>query len=507
MFDPYLAWLNIPADQRPPTLYQLLGLRPGESSPKAINEAAEQRAEHLRGFLMTEQYDLVKFVQAEVAQARRVLLDPIKKEAYDAELLAANKPTPLPPKRGIGLPIVVGLLIGVVVLGGLVVAGGVAAVVFLMKPIAEIEGPHQAEVKDSGSKAPPKSTLPQQLPKKDDEPPDKDKQPKGDDKKPDPEVPMPANLGDAPRTLKAERSLYAIAILAGGSRALVRSDALELWDLERGLQVRTLDAAKPGLFGPVTVTPDGRWAVSCSGGEALAHIYDLRIGIPLGDLKGHYREIRSLAITPDGKQILTGAGSTEGKPKSKTVIHEDTTVRLWETATQKLLHTFPGHTTPVTQVAFVPGTPLALSCSGDALIVWNLEERREVRRLPGATSGNRGLAVSSDGAFAVSGSDDGNVRLWDLKSFQQIADKAIHKGAVTTLAWSAKGNYIASGSADATVRVWDGRTMAEVAVLTGNEVTVSGVAFTPDDRHLVSVGMDKTLRIWPMAWVEQQRKK
>ena len=38
-FDPYHKWLGIPKNQRSPTLYQLLGIMPGESDLEVIEEA------------------------------------------------------------------------------------------------------------------------------------------------------------------------------------------------------------------------------------------------------------------------------------------------------------------------------------------------------------------------------------------------------------------------------------------------------------------------------------
>lgn len=38
-FNPYRVWLSIPAESRPPTHYQLLGISPDEHDPTVINAA------------------------------------------------------------------------------------------------------------------------------------------------------------------------------------------------------------------------------------------------------------------------------------------------------------------------------------------------------------------------------------------------------------------------------------------------------------------------------------
>ena len=49
-FDPYHKWLGIPADEQPPSLYRLLGLRPFESDADVIDTAADQRMSLLKTF-------------------------------------------------------------------------------------------------------------------------------------------------------------------------------------------------------------------------------------------------------------------------------------------------------------------------------------------------------------------------------------------------------------------------------------------------------------------------
>ena len=49
-FDPYHKWLGIPKTQRPPTLYQLLGLAQGETDGEVIEEAVIRQTTHLRAY-------------------------------------------------------------------------------------------------------------------------------------------------------------------------------------------------------------------------------------------------------------------------------------------------------------------------------------------------------------------------------------------------------------------------------------------------------------------------
>jgi hypothetical protein len=92
MFDPYHKWLGIPKNQRPPTLYQLLGIAPGEADPEVIDEAAIRQTAHVRTYQIGAHSEDCTKILNEIAQARATLLNPAKRKQYDATL--AKKAAP-----------------------------------------------------------------------------------------------------------------------------------------------------------------------------------------------------------------------------------------------------------------------------------------------------------------------------------------------------------------------------------------------------------------------------
>lgn len=89
-FDPYHQWLGISKDQRPPTLYQLLGVAPEETDLNVIEEAARQRASHVRSFQSGPHAEVNRRLVKEITQALMVLLHPAQRQEYDAQLLAQS---------------------------------------------------------------------------------------------------------------------------------------------------------------------------------------------------------------------------------------------------------------------------------------------------------------------------------------------------------------------------------------------------------------------------------
>ena len=71
-----------------------------------------------------------------------------------------------------------------------------------------------------------------------------------------------------------------------------------------------------------------------------------------------------------------------------------------------------------------------------------------------------------------------------------------HQSGVLSVAVTPDGRYIVSGSQDKTVRVWERDTGKEVQKLTGHHDWVTSVAVTPDGRYIVSGSLDQTVRVW-----------
>ena len=87
--------------------------------------------------------------------------------------------------------------------------------------------------------------------------------------------------------------------------------------------------------------------------------------------------------------------------------------------------------------------------------------------------------------------------LWSIDLMDDDAQTiAEHLGQLTSLAVLPGEERLISGSEDRTIRLWDLRTMEEVMDLRGHLDTVSWLAVTPDGATIFSVADDYTLRSW-----------
>jgi WD40 repeat protein len=185
------------------------------------------------------------------------------------------------------------------------------------------------------------------------------------------------------------------------------------------------------------------------------------------------KEIRALAVSPDGKYALTGLA--------------DHTLKLWDIARGKELRTFTGQTGPINSVAFSPDGKLGLSASEDATLrLWDLETGQQVRIFTGHKGPVNAAAFSPNGKYIISGSEDQTLILWDAISGEALVTLTGHTGSVLSVAISTDGKYALSGSADTTLKLWDLGDERELRTFTGHDCAVKFVAFLPGSRTAVS---------------------
>ena len=118
---------------------------------------------------------------------------------------------------------------------------------------------------------------------------------------------------------------------------------------------------------------------------------------------------------------------------------------------------FEGHTGWIRGVIHLPGGQRIMTCSDDgSLRVWNLKTGEQI-----GNSWRDGenevfaLALSLDGKKVVCGCVDGAVELWDIDTGKIIAKWTGHTRYVISVCWNQDCGRVVSASGDGTARVWD----------------------------------------------------
>jgi hypothetical protein len=250
-------------------------------------------------------------------------------------------------------------------------------------------------------------------------------------------------------------------------------------DMITGAIIQPLAAQKDYVYS-VAVTPDGRYVVSGSGDNTV-RLWELATGKEVRQFKGHQRQIYSVTVTPDGKYAVSGS--------------PDETMRLWDLATGQEVPPFTGHQSTVNSVAVTPDGKYVVSGSGDRTVrLWDLATGK-VRQFNGHEGVVYSVAVTPDGKYVVSGSGDRTVRLWDLAT-GEVRKFEGHEWGVYSVAVTPDGKYVVSGGGDGTVRLWNLATGEQVRKFEGHKLAVFSIAVAPDGKYVVSGSRDKTVRVW-----------
>ena len=299
------------------------------------------------------------------------------------------------------------------------------------------------------------------------------------------------------------QSRVSVAAVSSDPRYGVTGDdsgRLVLWQISTDDPAGLVLEGHTGEITDVAFTPDGNRMISVST-DSTARLWTVGKGIKESvKVLQHADEVTRLAISGDGKWLLTGAL---------------TKAALWKLSSPgKPIKTLSKHESDITAVAMGPKGKWAATGSADHRAV--LYDLTEPKRPATVTLRNHSdtisvMAFQPTGKWLATGSDDKTIRLWDLESMHPDEGSKVlpdHEGGITELLWSPDGNWLLSASNDGAIRLWDmrkdiGEMIEQVIVLDGHSTVVPALGLVPGDadqglRTVVSASYDGTARVWPL---------
>jgi WD40 repeat protein len=269
----------------------------------------------------------------------------------------------------------------------------------------------------------------------------------------------------------------AVAFRQDGHRlaAACRDRTVRVWDANTGRLVRILPR-QSNEVATVAYSPDGRYLATATTNLFDPHAYerepgevklwDADTGREIRTLGGHTAGVFDVAFSPDGRYLASACA--------------DKIVRIWDiTDLSRKARMLPGHEGHVRRVVFLPPDGRHLATAGGMSFaapggipstfgevkIWDLATERVLHKLRGHTDRVRGLACSSDGRRLATASDDRTIKLWDTTTGEEVFSLRGHTAGVLSVAFSPDGLRIVSGSIDRTAIVWDTIPLTANAVL------------------------------------------
>ncbi len=162
---------------------------------------------------------------------------------------------------------------------------------------------------------------------------------------------------------------------------------VQIWDTTTGEELIALQ--KP--------IGDNIWSVSEQNGKRVVNnpLKNERNGRP-----------STLVFSPDGRLLACGS--------------EDSTIKLWNSVTGKLIATFTGHLSTVGTLAFSPdSSTLASGCEDGTVRFWDTKKRKPMQNRITGHMLMRTASLLNDGSKLASISSDGILTVWNLKKSQK----------------------------------------------------------------------------------------
>jgi WD40 repeat protein/predicted Ser/Thr protein kinase len=251
-------------------------------------------------------------------------------------------------------------------------------------------------------------------------------------------------------------------------------------------------------------------------GDGTAELWRTDSLEPIGSSLNHQKAINTIALSTDGRSVLTGSA--------------DGTARLWDLIGGAQGSTTHGQGSQTSSVLrpldpwFLAPDPLfvlrhqdsvysvAFSPDGNTLLTGSFDQTAQLwDRTSGKRLGPemrhhhrvRAAAFSPDGKTLVTGTLDGTAQRWQAATGKKLGPALQHKGSITVVTFSPDGSKILTGSIDFTAQLWDAVTGMPLGRPLKHRAAVSAATFSPDGSIILTGSMDFTAQTWEVVTGKQ----
>ncbi|KAG9445748.1 hypothetical protein H6P81_011876 [Aristolochia fimbriata] len=285
------------------------------------------------------------------------------------------------------------------------------------------------------------------------------------------------------------------ALSAQRKKRQIPESLMAVDDLRRFTQISSHPlhkTSKPGILS-IDIHPS-KDIIATGGVDSNAVIFDRAAGQILSTLTGHSKKVTCVKFVPRDEIFISSSA--------------DKTVRLWQGSTEgsyTMRHVLKDHTAEVQAVSVHATHKYFVTASLDN--TWCFYDLASALCLSqvsvdedSANKGYTSAAFHPDGLILGTGTE-GLVRIWDVKSQQNVANFDQIEGSVTSISFSENGYFLATVAHDG-VKLWDLRKLKIFRHFSKDEdVQTYAAEFDHSGNYLATVGSD--LRVYQTGSVRQ----
>jgi WD40 repeat protein len=231
----------------------------------------------------------------------------------------------------------------------------------------------------------------------------------------------------------------------------------------------------------VAISPNDQ-LVATGGSDGKISIWEIDNVQNTLNIKAHEGHIVGLIFTTDSKRLISSSF--------------DRQIKIWDIENGVCLHSWQS-SEPCYRLALSnDGKMIATGSECGNIFIWDVDTKKLIKTLVGHTLVSMDVAFHPQDLLLASSSCDTTIKIWNLATEECIYTLAEHTQFVFSVNFNPLGDQLVSSSFDASIKIWDVASGHCLQTMQEHSRATVEALFSPDGRQIISASQDLTLRIW-----------
>ncbi|AEE54178.1 hypothetical protein [Haliscomenobacter hydrossis] len=281
-----------------------------------------------------------------------------------------------------------------------------------------------------------------------------------------------------------EEEITSSVFFQNGTKVLTtsREGRVILWEIGTGQGMTLFEYNKP--TNAAIVSPNEKYL--------LVITDDLEIELFTITIENESITFNSIGIISGGL-VTSNVFSNNGK--NLLIVEDYVKVRSIDLESGQIMNLFEEHS-GILSLAFSIDDEKILTGSEDGIVkLWDVKTKQLEKLFENHTDPVNSVAFSPDGRKILTGSEDSSAILWDIET-KKVEKKFFHKNSpVYSVAFSPDGKQIATGGRRIAT-LWDLESGFAMQDFIGHKNDIHSVSFSPDGKNILTYSTDNTAILW-----------